>query len=246
MVKTILHIGMQRTGTTFLQHELFPKLNIRYITPEFFEHGQIEMLAEFHHYIMEEDTLISNENFYCDMFSKEDTRFERLDLIHKLFPHAKIIFAIRNKETLKKSWYKKSIGLGATWDYETFLKNINTNVFNYEPYIEKLKQYFNEVYIYRFEDFKKTPEKITREICDFIGVKTPKIKKETYKTKWNIGYTEKQIKIARKLNKIFKTELNPDGIIPLKHTLHPHRIIFQKDIILKLQGKTLKLYPVYP
>ena len=91
----------------------------------------------------------------------------------------------------------------------------------------------------------KKPEKIVKEICDFIGVETPEIEKEAYKRKWNVGYTEKQIKIARKLNKIFKTRFNPDGIIPLKYTLHPHRIIFQKDIILKLKDKSLKLLPVY-
>ena len=101
-VKTILHIGMQRTGTTFLQHEIFPKLSIRYITPSFFRYGDIGTLAERHSYVLKEDTLVSNENIYCDMWSKEDMRFERLGILSKLFPEAHIIFAIRDKESLKK------------------------------------------------------------------------------------------------------------------------------------------------
>jgi len=72
------------------------------------------------------------------------------------------------------------------------------------------------------------------------------VEKEAYKRKWNVGYTEKQIKTARKLNKIFKTKLNPDGIIPLHYQWHPHRIIFQKEIFIRLRkGEDNKLLPVY-
>jgi len=245
-VKTILHIGMQRTGTTFFQREVFPKLNIRYISPKFFKWRSLGTLIESYSYIIREDTLISNENIYCDMWSKEDTRFERLELLHKLFPHAKIIFGVRNKEALMKSWYKKSIGVGATWTYEEFLQQINLNVFDYEPYIKRLRKVFNDVYVYRFEDFKSTPDNVIEEMCQFIGVETPKIDKEAYKRKWNIGYTDKQIRIARRLNKIFKTKLNPSGIIPLHYKWHPHRIIFQKEIIIMLKrGKYNNLLPVY-
>jgi len=77
-VKTAFHMGMPRTGTTFLQHELFPKSDIRYISPEFFRYGHIGTLVEYYKYIMKEDTLVSNENICCDMRDREDTRFERL------------------------------------------------------------------------------------------------------------------------------------------------------------------------
>jgi len=245
-VKTILHIGMPRTGTTFLQHEIFPKLSIRYISPEFFRYGHIGTLAEFYNYILEEDTLISNENIYCDMWNKEDTRFERLEMLNKLFLHAKIIFTIRDKDSLKKSWYKKSIGVGATWSYGEFLQQINTDVFDYEPYIEHLKNLFGDIYVYKYEDFRKNPDEVIKEMCDFIGVEMPEIDKDAYKRRWNIGYTYRQIKIARVLNKIFKTRLNPDGIIPLYYKWHPHRIIFQKEIFIRLRkGEDNKLLPVY-
>lgn len=242
--KLILHIGMQRTGTTFLQREVFPKLNIRYISPEFFKkYGNMGTLVEYYSYILKKDTLISNENIYCEMWSKKDTRFERIEIIHKLFPHAKIIFGIRDKESLIKSWYKKSIIAGATWSYEEFLNQMNMEIFDYEPYINYLYELFENVYIYKYEDFKKNPRKIINELCEFIGVETPEISEDTFHRKWNIGYTEWQIKIARIFNKIFKTELNKRGIIPLNYIWHPHRIIFQKDLIFKLESE--KLLPVY-
>lgn len=245
-VNIVLHIGIQRTGTTFLQHEVFPKLNIRYISPAFFKYGNIGTLAEFHGYILKEDTLISNENMYCDIWNKEDSRFDRLEVLHKLFPFAKIIIGIRRKEILMNSWYKKSIASGATWNYKEFLDQINTAFFDYEPYLQRLNELFREVFIYRYEDFRKKPYKVIEKMCDFIGVRSPEIEKEAYNRKWNIGYTEYQIKIARIINKIFKTRLNPKGIIPLRYSLHPHRIIFQRDLIFKLQGKHTKLLPVYP
>ncbi|RLF43351.1 MAG: hypothetical protein DRN18_00310 [Thermoplasmata archaeon] len=75
---------------------------------------------------------------------------------------------------------------------------------------------------------------------------SPDIEEGAYKGRWNVGYTDRQIKIARILNKAFKTKLNPKGVIPLRYSLHPHRMIFQKDLIFKLQGKRTKLLPVYP
>jgi len=245
-VKIIVHIGVQRTGTTFFQHEVFPKLNIRYISPTFFRYGDIGTLAEFYKYILKEDTLVSNENIYCDMWSKKDVRFERLEILHKLFPFAKIILGIRSKESLINSWYKKSIASGAVWNYKEFLHQINMNFFEYGPYIEKLKELFEDVYIYRYEDFRKKPYEIIEEMCNFMDVEIPEIGKEAYGRKWNIGYTTQQIKVARILNKMFKTRLNPKGIIPLKYSLHPHRLMFQKDLFFKLQGKRTKLLPVYP
>lgn len=245
--KTIFHIGMQRTGTTFFQYEVFPMLNIRYITPSFFfKYGSLGTLAEFYRYILTEDTLISNENIYADMWNKEDTRFERLEVLNKLFPDAKIILGVRDRESLKKSWYKKSIASGAVWTFEEFLQSINLKLFDYEVYIERLMEMFQDVYVYKYEDFRENPGKVVKKMCDFMGLETPKIEKEAYNRKWNIGYTQKQIKFARIINKLFKTRLNPDGIIPLRYELHPHRMIFQKDIIFKLQGKSTELPPVYP
>ena len=111
---------------------------------------------------------------------------------------------------------------------------------------EKVVDYgFNDVYIYKFEDFKDNPERAVENICNFVGTAMPVIKEEDYKRKWNIGYNERQIRISRKLNKLFKTRLNPNGIISLRYTLHPHKVIFQKDLFFRLSGKRTKLLPVY-
>lgn len=245
-IKTIIHIGIQRTGTTFLQREIFPKTDIRYISPEFFRRGDIGTLAEYYYYILQEDTLISNENIYCDMWNKKDTRFERMDILNKLFPQAKIIFGIRNKSSLKHSWYKKSVWLGATWSYPAFLRQINANIFEYEPYIDQLRDLFSGVYVYRYEDFQENPENIVNEICHFIGVTMPEIEPSAFKRKWNRGYTNRQMSIACTLNNIFKTKMNPNGIFPIPHKWHPHRLLFQSDLNLRLnKGKDTKLLPVY-
>ena len=180
------------------------------------------------------------------MKDKEVTRFQRLEIIHKLFPDAKIIFGVREKNELLKSLYRKTIANGAIWSYEEFLREVNVKVFtDYEIYIDKLRELFSEVYIYKYEEFKADPQKFVEKLCEFIGVETPTIDKDVCTRKWNIGYTDRQVKIARIINRIFKTRLNEKGIIPLDYKWHPHRIIFQKEIILRLQNRK-KLLPVYP
>ncbi len=86
-------------------------------------------MAQRYNFIVKEGTLISNENIYCDMWSPEDDRYTRLYIVKKLFPYAKIIFGVRDKGSLKKSWYKKSIGAGAVWSYDEFLTKVNLNFF---------------------------------------------------------------------------------------------------------------------
>lgn len=94
-MKLIFHIGMQRTGTTFLQYAIFPhieELNLvdfdRY-NDKLVGNKEIKnILNNIENY--DEDTiikkiysrfkqdkinLISNENIYCKMFTKDDKRF---------------------------------------------------------------------------------------------------------------------------------------------------------------------------
>jgi len=53
-----------KNRNNLLQWEVFPKLNMRYISPEFFKYGDIGTLAESYHFIRKKDTLISNENIW--------------------------------------------------------------------------------------------------------------------------------------------------------------------------------------
>lgn len=240
------HIGIQRTGTTFLQREVFFKieeLNVLDFKKKGTKAERDPLLFTFLKDIPkdigrlkktilerinpEKVNLVSNENIYCDMFSKEDDRFERIKELKKLFPCARIIIGIRRKDELLYSWYNKYVQEGGVYELEEFKKKvINPNKLNYDPYIKLLFELFGRenVCIYRHEDIKKDVNLAVQKICDFLGVKVPNFQNRKLRT----SYSTFQLKVAISINKIFKTELNPSGLIPLKKSWHlPHRVILR-------------------
>jgi len=252
----ILHIGMQRTGSTFLQEELFSNISeinrieknkkIYMLIKNIEKHNEKNLndmiKKEFDEYFSQNKiNLISDENISCRMWTKEDNRYKRIYKIKHFFPNAKIIFGIRNKTNLLISWYKKYVICGGVLSFQYFKKNIiNINKINYDPYIEHLYELFGKknVFVYKFENMKEDIHKLVNNICSFIGVKTPNFN-NVYR---NIGYSFWQLKISLLINRFFKTSFNPEGIFPLGYELHPHRKIFQSAFFpLKLRGNKVTI-----
>ena len=96
----------------------------------------------------------------------------------------------------------------------------------------------DRVHVYDFASLKKDSYSFVKNICEFIGAETPSFTN----TPRNIGYSLWQLKVSRMANNLFKTELNPDGLIPLRYMWHPHRIIFQSRFFPKiLRGKGVRM-----
>ena len=136
---------MQRTGTTFLQNNIFP--NIQEVNlANFYRHDGIkfDVLGRedvqniltniekydyntvykkiYRHFQDDKINLISNENIYCEMWTKKDKRVEKIEKTKEFFPNAKIIFGTRDKKDLLLSWYKKNIVNGGTLSFQDFKK----------------------------------------------------------------------------------------------------------------------------
>ena len=111
--KIILHLGLHKTGTTYLQRRIFNQKNINLITnPNY-------AITNWH---IEPNkiNILSMEALSLSMpHSKEQKRTkcnreEILDHLKKLFPDAKIILGIRNKQSWLKSCYNEYITIGGT------------------------------------------------------------------------------------------------------------------------------------
>lgn len=102
----IIHIGLHKTGTSFLQRVIFPKLDgVYYIrTNKAFEILSIRAIEN-------KITLLSHEilSGKPGSIGRKDFRFELADSLKKLFPNAKIIIGIGELEPWLKSLHKQSI-----------------------------------------------------------------------------------------------------------------------------------------
>lgn len=214
-VNIVLHIGAQRTGSTFLQKCVFRNIDF-YKNNIFF---------------------ISNENIWTNIWDIYDDRWGRLEILKNCMPKAKIIFGRRKKEMFKKSLYGKYITMGGTRHYRDFNTMINTKKLDFDAYISQLKEGFDEVFIYRHEDLIEQRKRVVQDICKFIGVTEPDYHIKTY----NAGYGKYMLPIARNINKLFKNDFNPQGHIPCHYLLLPHRVLYQEIIMPHIKIKRRRM-----
>jgi len=174
-MKVVIHLGLHRTGTTFLQKEVFPKLKDVNFTRNYTIVTKMERFKI---------NLISNEDLsicpFDNKFHKGLTptdRFVVIDRIKKIFPHASIILGLRDKEEWSRSLYSQYVKSGYRLSYPEFMMRFNiTKFYDFESYVDYIRKNFDNVFVYYLEDLKKDNYKIVSDICSFIGVDVPKYK----------------------------------------------------------------------
>ena len=136
MSSIYLHLGMPKTGTTFLQTRCFPFLTgiryrdprimnlldqIAYTNPAFLDLDLIKREADGIMDAAGESMLISHERLFGNMLSNFwDHTYITRSLKH-LFPDARIIIVIRRQDELVESIYKQSLQSGYHQRIDSFL-----------------------------------------------------------------------------------------------------------------------------
>jgi hypothetical protein len=216
--KIFIHVGLHKTGTTFLQKNVFQNIkNVNY-----FNHNS--NLFDFLSFSLKKDkiNLISHENFSASPIYQDagNIRFIIAEKLNILFPNAKIIIGTREIDSWLQSMYRQTIKNGNHKNFIEWKNNLEKDYWNIQKYIDHLKELFPEVYEYKMKDLKKNNEKIIGEICEFMGVEVPHYNVEII----NKSLNEKQVKVLRFMNSFFKSRYNPNGKIPRA----PFDILFKK------------------
>lgn len=237
--KIILHVGMHKTGTTFLQWNVFPYIDAKFHWHLFYKNHMKNVLdlSKKPDYDKIKDQLgqvlsdekiniISEENIYTYQFTKTDDRYARLERINKIFSKAKIIIGTRKKEENLASWYVEYVSVGGTQDYQGFLDNfLNIDKLDYKAYIDKLVELYGKenVFVYSIDELRSDQSAFVEKLCRFMDVEAPK---EYRKTPARVGYSLEVLKLSLFLNRFFKTPVNPKGFIPWWGPILPQNIIF--------------------
>ena len=190
------HVGLAKTGSTFLQKNFFPYLkNIKYIST--------------HDYINCID-IINKTNYKSYLISREfDKQFEReIRKFISYFPDTKIIVVFRRHDQWITSQYKRAVKNGWYWDFKNYY-NINNNGIwknsdlTYMNKLKIIKKYSkSKPLILKFEELKKNPFNYLNKISNYTDskyLKTQILLKNVHKS-----YSEKQLIFLKKFCKIFK------------------------------------------
>ena len=207
------HVGLAKTGSTFLQNNFFPKLqNIKYIST--------------HKYRRCID-IINNTNYDSYLISREfDRQLEgEVKKILNHFPETKIIIVFREHKKWISSQFKRFSKNGYHFKFEDFYNNTNSGYWKNEDmiYIDKIniiKKYSKyDPLVLNFDELKINPHSYLSKISEYTN--SNYIKSNISLNVVHKSYSEKQLIFLKGFCRIFKP--NPPKYYAdnkLKHWLY--------------------------
>jgi hypothetical protein len=166
MNNILIHIGLHKTASSYLQFYYFPTIEcINYF------HGEIALTDFIRSSKAEHKTaLLSNESFsglawnaqwkkgIANDFHFIDSFDKCLDNLHRLFPEAGLLIFFRKHGDFLISMYKQYIQEGGILQFNQFYAStgvIRKEDLDYKHRIQKASDLFSKVYVLSYEDFKK-------------------------------------------------------------------------------------------
>ena len=210
MTDIFIHVGLQKTGTTFIQEKVFKNIDVNYIR---------YVDRELYHSSFDDSKplLISNEDLCGSPHAifDETLKNNREHIARNLsilFPNAKIILGLREPCAWLKSLYREAVRQGLYLSYNKFYDMFDKEMLNFDRYIKLLRTLFHNVFIYSYEDLKKDYWSVIYSLCGFIGVQVPTIVENKL---INQSLRSWQLPGFRLVNHfLYSKDSNPYGVIP--------------------------------
>lgn len=210
--KIFFHVGLSKTGSTFLQQQIFPKLEgIKYL-PTVKYRNALKLLPE----IDAELVLVSRE--FDQQFEREIKKFA------KQYPKAYPIIVLREPSSWAVSNYKRFVKNGHPISFSEFIdlkedKGLfKLKDFDFHRYLNLLDQHFlNSPLILFYEDLKLNPHNFTHQLLNYTGT-TLNFKNVNW-TPHHVSYDENSLKLVRKLSeriqfqKKLEVHIKPKGFL---------------------------------
>lgn len=195
MKKVFFHVGLGKTGTTYLQYAFFPKLKgIHYIQRTRYQHAH---------------EIISRTNYSSYLVSREfDQQLEdEVAKFSRHYPDASVIIVLRRHDQWIASQYRRFAKNGIHVDFNEFF-DIDNDQGQWKQadleYMRKLKiieKYFSQKPLVLFQDeLRADPYAFFDKIAAYTGSSYDKAAislKPVHRS-----YSDKQLKAVRKLSKI--------------------------------------------
>lgn len=192
--KIFFHVGLSKTGSTFLQHQVFPKIQgLEYLPTRKYRHA-LSLIPQ----MQAEKILVSRE--FDQQFEQEIIKFS------KQYPHAYPIIVLREHSSWAVSNYKRfvknghSISLSEFIDIEEDKGLFKLKDFDYQRYLDLLNQHFDSpTMVLFYEDLRSQPQVFVQKILDFTETDLD-FQKVNWKPK-HVSYDKNALKLVRKLSR---------------------------------------------
>lgn len=204
MQKLAIHIGLHKTGTTFLQDVIFSGISSIELICGVDSHREL-MKADF-----AKQVVISDENISGNLWGGGYFQdfIVNINKIIKIYGDPKIIFGIRKTEDLLLSIYKQYLHEKGFEDVEYLYNLKNSGIIRhedllYDPRISILNENFSEVFIYSQESLRDNFSIFLTALMQFLELDNTPLSGDKFCSKRNVGVkTKLQVNFLRDLNRL--------------------------------------------
>lgn len=197
--KIIVHVGLHKTGTTFCQRQLFPKISgavfaheiaethALFLTPEIGDPVDIAAAASIREAVeraadKDQALIVSDEALGGRPFHQKFTRGVVAERIKASFPNAKILLTIREQRALIGSLYGQYLRYGYCSSLDAFLTSATRNA-NIAPVLDvdfydyhRAARFYGSIFgpdavaIVPMEVLLARPDALVGRLAELVGV----------------------------------------------------------------------------
>ncbi|MCK5018149.1 MAG: hypothetical protein KAS32_13920 [Candidatus Peribacteraceae bacterium] len=150
----MIHVGLHKTGTSWLQYEVFPRISKQIISNELFSGRPFRLTID--------DIIDTNE------------RFHYAEILRKTFGDVKILVGLREKDSLVASLYSQYLKGGGAVNFDIWKDTqLNRKYLDYDSYTAYLKKLFSDVKVYWYEEMNENKKLFIEELCTWLGCDVP-------------------------------------------------------------------------
>jgi hypothetical protein len=213
--EVFLHIGLHKTGTTYLQKKVFPLWpGIKYL-----KRSSLVDLVEIE---AGSKILISNEEFSGYPYGKPGKTVEvfRRNIVNlsRYFPNAKVLISLRRHDNFMVALYQEYLHEGGILTFDEFYSMsgksgcVADDILCFYERLQIVEELFpHRPFVFLQEELKENPDQLFRSLASHLGTDVPVIPADSESINPGVGYY--QASLLRKLNKLSRSHLNPHGIL---------------------------------
>jgi len=212
-----IHLGLPKTGSTYLQREVFPRFDgIHYIKKRhFYNHTGIISASNAQKYLLSHECIIKANTIGLI----RDNR--RIAALAENYPEAKIILFFRRHDSWIKSRYYYYIRKNGYRTFDEFLDINNDNgllkleKLEFKRDIALVEDFFTHKPCILFhEELIKNPQKVITYLAQIMGVTFNN--KRIPSNPVNVAFNPKQLKIIRRFNSLFRYRPSKNRYKPIR------------------------------
>lgn len=206
MPRIAIHIGLHKTGTTYIQSTLLPNLAGVSLVRGWFSHREI-IAKDFSKTLVISDESLSGALFSGDYYNDFLRKVQKLKT---LYQNPKIIIGIRKHDSFLLSSYKQYLHEKGTGEFSALFNKEDTGLIKQHELLltqklTHLKEVFSDVFIYSQESLRERPQDFLDGLCRFLEVENNIVLADLKRSKSNVGVNTKfQVSTLKRLNKLNK------------------------------------------